>query len=216
MITIILTLMAVLSASFHIWAEYHGPPIQVYVFKPLTMLLIITIAVRRATAERTLYAHAILAGLLCSIAGDVFLMLPSDRFIPGLVSFLIGHLFYIAAFAYGRPFRVSFLPLIFFALYGILIYLALSPHLGAVKAPVAVYIVAILIMGWQAWARWSVLRTGPALLAAAGAVLFIISDSVLAFSRFRGPVELGRLLNLATYFIAQWCIAMSIGKMRNE
>jgi uncharacterized membrane protein YhhN len=212
----ILTIMAAISATFHIWAEYHGPPMQVYVCKPLTMLLIIAIAARRATAGRGWYSRAILGGLLFSIAGDVFLMLPSDRFIPGLVSFLIGHLWYIAAFAHGRPFRTAFSPLVVFALYGIVIYLVLSPHLGAVKGPVALYIVVILIMGWQSCARWSALRTRAALLAAAGAVLFIISDSILAVNRFHTHFLLARLLNLSTYFIAQWCMAVSIGEMRNE
>lgn len=215
MTTTIVTLSALISASLHIWAEYHGPPIQIYVCKPLTMLLIILLAVRRAAAGRPFYGRAIVAGLLCSLAGDVFLMLPSDRFIPGLVSFLIGHLWYIAAFAYGRPFHVTFWALAAFACYGLLIFLLLLPRLGGVTVPVAVYIVVILAMGWQAWERRAFLGTFGAALALAGAVLFIISDSILAVNRFHTPFPPARLLNLSTYFMAQWCMAISIRETRN-
>jgi uncharacterized membrane protein YhhN len=49
-----------------------------------------------------------------------------------------------------------------------------------------------------------------AILAAAGAGLFVVSDSVLAFQRFRHPLEWGRLLVLGTYFAAQGGIALSV------
>jgi uncharacterized membrane protein YhhN len=215
MATLVLTLAALASAALHIWAEYHGPTVQVYVCKPLTMGLIIVIAAMRTKAGRGVYALGILGGLLCSAAGDVFLMLPDDRFIPGLVSFLIGHLCYIAAFTYGRPFRVTLWPLAAFASYGVLIFLMLLPRLGSVTVPVALYIAVILAMGWQAWERRAALGTSGAALALAGAILFIVSDSILALNRFHTPLQLGRLLNLSTYFIAQWCMAMSIGR-RNE
>ena len=55
-----------------------------------------------------------------------------------------------------------------------------------------------------------------ALLAFFGAVLFIISDSILALNRFREPFAVARVLNLSTYFAAQWLIAFSISKKENE
>ena len=214
MMNFILSLAAIASATFHIWAEYHGPPIQIYLCKPLTMVLIITIAVRRAKAGRGFYACAVVGGLLFSMAGDIFLMLPSDRFIQGLASFLIGHLFYIAAFTYGRRFRVSPWVPATFACYGVLIFLVLRPNLGDVTVPVAVYIVVILAMGWQAWERRGVLGTSGAMLALVGAILFIISDSILALNKFGFPFYIGRFLNLATYFAAQWCMSLSIPRKR--
>lgn len=48
-------------------------------------------------------SHAwILLGLCLSLAGDVLLMLPSDRFIQGLAAFLVAHLCYNVGFAQGR------------------------------------------------------------------------------------------------------------------
>ncbi|MCB0156555.1 MAG: hypothetical protein KDD83_00360, partial [Caldilineaceae bacterium] len=74
-----------------------------------------------------------------------------------------------------------------------------------------VYMAVILVMGWQALARWLTLGTLAAGLAAVGALLFVISDSVLALDRFRGRFVMARLLVLSTYFAAQWLIAWSVG-----
>ena len=53
-----------------------------------------------------------LAGLLFSLVGDVSLMLPNERFIQGLVSFLVAHLCYIVAFTFESGRALSTLDLI--------------------------------------------------------------------------------------------------------
>ncbi len=85
-------LLAIPAAALHIRAEYLGPQYHVYLLKPLTMVFILLIVVQAGWPDFSRYKVAILAGLVCSLAGDVFLMLPSDRFIAGLVSFLLAHL----------------------------------------------------------------------------------------------------------------------------
>jgi uncharacterized membrane protein YhhN len=210
MLIAILTLLAILSASLHIRAEYRGPQYHVYLFKPLTMVFILLMAAQAGWPGPPRYKVAIIAGLLFSLAGDVFLMLPSDRFVAGLVSFLIAHLFYIAAFTSGTGFGFSW-RLLPCAIYGILIFSILAPHLGGMKLPVLVYMVVILVMAWQAWERWSQTGQSAALLAFLGAVLFVISDSALAVNRFRGGYKGAQALILSTYFAAQWLIARSVG-----
>ena len=210
MLIAILTLLAILSASLHIRAEYHGPRYHVYLFKPLTMVFILLIAVQAGKPDASLYKVAIIAGLVCSLAGDVFLMLPSDRFVAGLVSFLVAHLFYITAFASGTGFGFSLWSLAPFVIYGIFMFSILSPYLGQMKLPVLVYVVVILVMAWQAWERWSQTGQSEALLAFLGAVLFLISDSALAVNRFRGQYKSAQALILSTYFAAQWLIARSV------
>ncbi len=138
-------------------------------------------------------------------------MLPSDRFVAGLVSFLVAHLFYITAFASGTGFGFSLWSLAPFVIYGIFIFSILSTHLGQMKLPVLVYVVVILVMAWQAWERWSQTGQSQALLAFLGAVLFLISDSALAVNRFRGQYKSAQALILSTYFAAQWLIARSVG-----
>jgi uncharacterized membrane protein YhhN len=209
MLTFILLLLVIITSAVHIWAEYRGPRWQVYIFKPLTMVFIWLLAIMgQATLPH--YKYMIIAGLVFSMAGDVFLMLPSDRFVAGLVAFLAAHLFYIVAFM-SEISTLILWPLIPLVTYGIVIYLILAPYLGKLKSPVLVYIVVILIMAWLAWERWSQTSRSGALLAYLGAILFVISDTILAINRFRGAFKPARVLNLATYFAAQCLIASSVG-----
>ncbi len=256
----VLTMLALVSAVIHIRAEYVGPLYVIYMFKPLTMVLILSTAILAAKGTirsylknrilvqdqggrevRTggilrysedlnqvpnaeigpkdlfetasiFYACMVITGLLFSMAGDVFLMLPTDHFIAGLISFLIAHLFYITAFSRDVKIRSALPAAIVFVLFGILIYSVLAPYLGKMKLPVIAYILVILVMGWRAWAKYSQTRKRSALFAFFGAVLFIVSDSVLAYNRFREHFEIARALNLSTYFTAQWLIAYSIWK----
>jgi uncharacterized membrane protein YhhN len=209
MLTYILMLLVIVSASMHIRAEYRGPRQHIYIFKPLTMVFILLIAILGQAAS-PFYKYIIITGLLFSLAGDIFLMLPTDRFVAGLVAFLLAHLFYIAAFA-SEISALIWWPLIPFVIYGIVIYIILASSLGKLKVPVLGYVMVILIMAWLAWERWSQTGQSGALLASIGAVLFIISDTILAIDRFRGTFKLARASNLITYFAAQLLIAGSIG-----
>lgn len=200
-----LTIMAAVSAALNIFAEYRGPRRNVYIFKPLTVSLIVAIALQSGPS---VYKYMIVAGLLFSLAGDIFLMLPSDRFISGLVSFLIAHLVYIAAFTIdgARPSLLTALPLL---LYGGVMLRLLFPHLGKMKAPVVIYMLVILLMVWQAMNRWINTNATGSLPAFAGACLFAASDSILALNRFRRTFNSAQFLILTTYFTAQWLIALS-------
>jgi uncharacterized membrane protein YhhN len=180
----------------------------VYVFKPLTTLLIIALAWHQHGAP-PLYRTLVMAGLVFSLFGDVFLMLPRDRFVAGLVSFLIAHLLYIAAFAQGE-FRLTIWLLVPFIIYAAILLRILLPHVPrALKVPVIVYAAALLVMAWLAAERGAAGVPGG-LLAAIGGVLFVASDSALALNRFARPFRAADALVLATYFAAQTLIALSI------
>ena len=84
----LLSLLVFASGAACIGADYAGQQARVYVFKPLTMLLVLALALQPSTSTNALYQWTLVAGLLFSLAGDVFLMLPSDRFVAGLASFL--------------------------------------------------------------------------------------------------------------------------------
>ncbi len=207
--TAILSTLVFASALLTIRAEHKGERRQVYLFKPLTTALIILVALQTKHATAPAYRPLIVAGLLCSLAGDVFLMLPRDRFVNGLVSFLFAHLFYVAAFTLdgGRAAQVwAAAPLV---VYGVLMLRLLWPRLGQLKAPVVVYVLVILLMAWQAANRWLASGDGGGASAFTGALLFVASDSALAWNRFRGRFGGAQAVVLGTYFAAQWLIALS-------
>ena len=209
MTTAVLSLLVLASALLNIRAEYKGPRRQVYVFKPLTVVLVILIALQTKFAAAPLYKQLIIAGLLCSLAGDVFLIWPRERFVAGLVCFLFAHLFYVAAFTVDGARTLSVWGAAILVLYGTLMLRLLWPHLGKLKAPVSVYVAVILLMAWQALNRWMAMGDAGSALALAGALLFVASDSALAWNRFRGEFKSAQAVVLITYFAAQWLIALS-------
>ncbi len=206
----ILSLMILFAALLCLRGKYFGPQASVYFFKPLTMLFILALAWQRSGGSGMVYSYALVAGLLFSLAGDVFLMLPQDRFLPGLASFLIAHLCYITAFVSVDGFHFAPGILLLFLLYGVFMLRLLGPHLGKMRGPVVIYMAVILIMGWQAVALCWAIGTGWSVLAAAGALLFVASDSILALNRFRRPFRSAEALILGAYFVAQWLIAFSV------
>jgi len=183
---------------------------QVYAFKPLATLLALALALSLSPA-RPEYQWAIAAGLLFSTAGDVFLMLPRDRFVAGLASFLVAHLCYVGAFSIGVPFGAApLLWLPFFAAGGVVLALVWPGLKPALRAPVAVYVIVIAAMAGQATGRWYASGSAVALVAAVGAGLFVVSDAVLAIDRFRWKFRAARAVTLATYWAAQLLIALSV------
>lgn len=209
---LVLAVAAVIASVLAIRAHYleESRRWQIYVFKPLATLLILALALSLSPA-RSEYQWAVATGLLFSTAGDVFLMLPRDRFVAGLASFLVAHLCYVWAFSIGVPFAdkpLLWLP--YFAAGGIVVALVWPGLKPALRGPVAAYVVVIAAMAGQATERWSDLGGGFALAAAMGAGLFVVSDAVLAIDRFRWKFHAARALTLATYWSAQLLIALSV------
>ena len=206
--TAILSTLVLASALLAARAEHAGARRQLYVFKPLTTALIILVALQGKNMTAGAYGPLVVAGLVCSLAGDVFLMLPRDRFVAGLVSFLLAHVFYIAAFTLDGV-HLSGWALTPLLLYGAWMLRLLWPRLGRLKAPVVVYMAVILLMALQAASRWLAVGGRSGAAACAGAVLFVASDSALAWNRFMGGFRGAQVVILGTYFAAQLLIALS-------
>jgi len=205
----LLSAVLVVCVALLVRADYAGAVQQVYLFKPLSTILVAAIAFPAVRVAGDGYGVLVALGLVASLAGDVFLMLPNDRFVAGLVAFLIAHLFYIGAFTRDGGFSANgrtALPLV--ALGAILLSL-LWPFLGPLRLPVIAYMLVILTMAWQALERSRLDAHDGAWWAAVGAVLFVASDATLALARFRADFVGARVIVLGTYYLAQWMIATS-------
>lgn len=129
-------------------------------------------------------------------------------FIPGLVSFLVAHLFYIALFRQGVPWFPSRRALLVTLVAGAAMYAFLFNGLNPVlKIAVAAYVVVIALMAAQAIGRATVLRDPASVAVAVGASCFMLSDSLLATNKFALPLPMAQLWVLATYYVAQILIA---------
>jgi uncharacterized membrane protein YhhN len=205
-----LTGAAAVSAVLCIRAALGRQARRVYVFKPLATALLLACALALQPFAGVRYQLLVAVGLIASLAGDVFLMLPRDRFLAGMVSFLLAHLVYIAAFAGRSTLHVDWPSTFILLAFGVSFVALLWSGLGAFRIPVLVYVAVILLMAAVAVAQWRTLGgIGPA-LAAIGALTFVASDAALAWDRFRRPLPAAPAIVLGAYYAAQALIAWSV------
>jgi uncharacterized membrane protein YhhN len=198
-----------ISAAFSIWGKYQKTHFIHYAFKPLTMILIISLAWERVTAWPSFYGYFILSGLCISFLGDILLMLPQKYFRSGLLAFMAAQVLYVLAFSRDLK-TLSFFSLYIILAYGATVYLFLFRSLGKLRWPVLAYITAISAMAWLAFSRHLSLLERGSLLALVGAGLFLFSDTLNAVNRFKSPFRPAQALILGTYFAAQLLFALSI------
>ena len=212
MITAALFSAAAVSALLAIaadWEERRHPAF--YLLKPLTTALILGAALSLAPASGADYRQCVLIALALSLAGDICLMFEGDGwFAAGLGSFLLAHVGFIVAFLKGVslswPPAWTLLPL----LYGLGLCAWLLPRAGSLRIPVALYCLVLLGMTLAAALRLQTLGGRPAVLAVAGALLFVVSDSALALRKFAGPYRGAQALILSTYWASIGLIAASV------
>lgn len=199
--------LVLVSALLTVFFEYFNRQF-VWLFKPLTMILVIALVWRFGT-RRFFYLWAVLVGLIFSLIGDVFLIVPEKFFVWGLLSFLFAHIFYCVAFLKAGAGKFNPLSLIAFVVGGIILKLNYAGVPEALKIPVIVYAAAISLMLSFALNFYLTQKSPKALFALSGAFLFVVSDSILAFNKFTYQFLTAKIFILSTYFLAQWLIARS-------
>ena len=185
------------------------------VLKPLTTILVILIALFSFNQENKTYNKYLTVALLFCLAGDIFL-LNNQYFLFGLASFLLGHLVFIYAFSTISGFSRNIVPLIILLILCIPYFLYLKPGLGDLTTPVAVYMSVIIIMTWQAISLYFKEKQRAHLFIALGAVLFMLSDSLLAFNKFKATFAMADFAILSTYWLAIYTFAYSSYFVKNK
>ena len=180
-----------------------------YLAKPAVMVGLIAVAILLHpvdSTERTFFVVALALGLI----SDVFLMLPRDMFLAGLVAGLVEHLAYIAGFNH-RPLQAALLAVAsVIALVSVAVILppvmrALRKTQPGLVWPVVAYVIVISAMVSAAIASGSV-------LAAVGAALFFSSDTLIAWERFVRPRPWAPLAIIVTYHLGQAGLALSLAR----
>ena len=172
-----------------------------YVLKPVTVALLAACAATLNPVSPPQRSWFVLA-LLLGMAGDIYLMLPRDLFLPGLVAFLLGHLAYIAGFASTgvSPLRALAMAM----LIALPVAVLLPRILGGLRRAgrsrlvpaVVVYVVVIAAMVAAAFAGSTPFAVFPALV-------FFCSDALIAFNRFVSPRPWMPVAIMITYHLAQ-------------
>jgi len=162
-----------------------------YVAKPAALALLLLYAAAHPEAS-----WALLAALMFSLLGDVYLMLPVDMFLFGLAAFLVGHIAYVVAIDADLTSRVLWVALIFLMSAPVAYRILRAVRPTSMRPAVALYMLAIVAMVASAVAAGNV-------VAIAGALLFYASDAMIAWDRFVQPFSLARLGIIVTYHLGQ-------------
>jgi uncharacterized membrane protein YhhN len=169
-----------------------------WVAKPAALVLLVLYAATGADPSFWLMA-ALGFGLL----GDVYLMLPGNLFVAGLLAFLIGHLCYIVDFEAGFWSRLLCFAVVVGATWPVSSRIVGSIKEASLRPGVIGYIAVISFMLASALASGSV-------LASLGALLFFASDGVLAWNRFVQPIPRAHLYVMVTYHLGQLGLATAL------
>ena len=167
----------------------------------------------------------LLTALIFSWIGDVVLLFADKGeiyFIIGLISFLMSHIAYIILFSKQLRINSNRNKAIFWAgTTAIIVYLmvmlaVLLPRLGPLKIPVIVYAIVLstmLLFAFKGYLKWNSPANIYILL---GAVIFVSSDSILAFNKFYETLKFSSLLIMSTYITAQYLIVVGILKLNKK
>ena len=200
---------------------------RVRLWKPAATAMAVAASLLSLTQGRSpVYAVFVAIGLVCCLVGDVYLIDGErpEMFMRGLFAFLVGHLVFIGAFTAVQQAAGAVLDVerelataAVLAVLVALLFLYMREGMGAMRGPVLVYMVVIALMVHRAVGGVDVGRPFPsrAALAAGGAMLFMISDAILALNRFVFPADPAdgrdRIWVLGTYYGAIALIALSCG-----
>jgi alkenylglycerophosphocholine/alkenylglycerophosphoethanolamine hydrolase len=198
--------VAVVAALVYLAGLALDAPALRFLSKPVPVLALAALVL---SGRRDGYAAALASGLTLSALGDALLEVPG-HFVAGLATFLCAHLGYTAAFVREeRRLRIGrALP---FALWLLGAFVWIRPGLGEMTAPVVVYMLAIGTMMWRAAARMGGAAADDAGARAAlvGAILFGLSDTLIAIDRFRVPLPGAPYAIILLYWAGQAGIAAS-------
>jgi len=203
-----------IAAIVHVVAIMLGNLMIQNISKPAIMLSLIAYYLTVETRSMT-----VIIAMILSLLGDILLIFP-ERFIGGLVAFLLSHVFYIFSYRQHQGelreqalqgihrIRLAF-PIV---LAGTGLVVVLYPVLGDLKLPVIVYAVVLVTMVLHALFRYGRTNSSSFWMVFWGAILFMLSDSILAINKFLGSVNYAGLWIMITYITAQYLIVRGLVK----
>ncbi len=179
------------------------------IFKPLIIPVLIGYFDSQAKDITRGLAKWVVFALFFSLLGDVLLMFDSKGeifFLLGLSAFLIAHIFYIVFFhkiRIAEKVKNNWWFLLIVIVYYAALIILLSPWLGDKKIPVRIYGIVISFMFMLAMHLLFIKNKEAGKWMMVGALLFVISDSVLAINKFYQPFEVANVIIMLTYGLAQ-------------
>ncbi|WP_127959231.1 lysoplasmalogenase [Serratia microhaemolytica] len=189
-------------------AAYRGPHWQRWVFKPLTLLLLLLLASQAPRLGVT--GYLIVFGLLATLLGDLLLLLTRERILYAIVAFFASHLLYSIGFTSQIGFSFYWpLPLTLAIVGGVLLA-AIWSKLGKLRWPITAWVVMTLIMVWRAGAHYLLIRSEVGFSLLIGSLLLLVANSVWLLHRYRFKFRAADAVMAFCYFTGHFLVVRSL------
>nr|WP_321236830.1 lysoplasmalogenase [uncultured Psychroserpens sp.] len=204
----LIVIAELICGSFNELTIYH------YITKPAIIGMLLVFFWKHSEHLDKRLRHLTITALIFSWIGDILLMFVewhSVLFMFGLIAFLIAHGFYILLFLKHRNTNKN--PLGFICLlliYAFCLFYLLKDGLGDLLIPVIVYMAVILAMATTAFLRKGNVQRLSYQFVFLGAILFMMSDSLLALNKFYRPIAYSNVSIILTYALAQYFIIIGL------
>lgn len=201
-------LAVLFSGWLYVDACYRGPQWQRWVFKPVTLLLLLTWAWQAPVFESSDYL--ILFGLLATLAGDALMLLPGRRLLYALGAFFLSQLLYSLFFASQMTLTFFWPVPVVLIVAGIALIAALWSRLEELRWPVCTLLGMNLLMVWLSSERYTFQPGDYSFTLLVGASLLLVANAVWMISHFRRRFSADRAIIAACYFFGHFMIVRSL------
>ncbi|VXC46761.1 conserved hypothetical protein; putative inner membrane protein [Enterobacterales bacterium 8AC] len=189
-------------------ASYRGLRWQRWVFKPVTLLLMLLLAWQAPVLGAT--GYLIVLGLLATLVGDALLLLPRERVLYAIGAFFLSHLLYTLSFASQMTFSLFWpLPLALLVI-GAALLATIWSRLEEMRWPIATLVAMALLMVWLAGEQYFLRSTDLSFSLLAGASLLLLANIVWLLNRYRFTFHAADGIVAFCYFVGHFLIVRSL------
>jgi uncharacterized membrane protein YhhN len=193
-------------------AVYKGMIRLKYLFTPLVTFLILCLVIASISRNgMSGYRSLILCALILSLIADTMLMIIEVNLLSyGILYFASAHVLYIIAFSDEYAFNLwNLVPAVILTVFVAFFYLKIRGKTKGLDVPVLIYSIIVSLMAFFAVSSLDSRLSRKAVLISSGALLFIVSDSLLAYFSFIKPNKYESVISWAFYAPAQFMMALS-------
>ncbi|MCD1126475.1 lysoplasmalogenase [Jinshanibacter sp. LJY008] len=201
-------LAVIFSGWIYIDAAYRGPVWQRWVFKPVTMLLMLLWAWQ--APEITTLSYLILFGLLASLLSDILQMIQKDKMLYAIGALFISRLLYTLYFI--NPLTPSFYwpPIVMLLVVGMAMGLLLWNRLEDMRWPAVTYLFITLLMVWTSIEGYLTQTNDMSFSQLIGSLLLLIATTIWLINRYRTPFQAANAVIAVGYFLGHFMVVRAL------
>lgn len=201
-------LAVVFSGWLFVNASYRGPHWQGWLFKPVTLLLLLLLAWQ--APELNITGYLIIAGLVATLVADAFQLLRTERLSLVAGALFTSYLLYTINFILQMNFSFFWpAPLILLSI-GVLLLLTVWSKLGAIRWIITSYVVMTLVMVWMAVELYFQRNTDLSFSLLTGATLLLVGNIVWLINRYRLSFRAAEAVIAGCCFIGHFLVVRSL------